>query len=275
MASSQARNYTQLTLKRLFGLSGNKCAFPSCTVHFLNSGDETNYSNICHIQDANQDTHKKDRYNPNMSDKQRAHYDNLILLCPNHHIETNNPDKYGVSELKEMKRLHEMRMLQSLSGKNLISKNPSAIGIVVNLLGNKLFEKEDAEPILTAPNPENKINYNNVAIYKPIIEEYRVYQGKLNKIYEEIEKQGSSRKEFVLKNINSIYLKEKGKYSDFDDIKKNADNIISEIENQLMTKVTESASLDEELPIEAVQMSVLVVLVDAFMRCEILEEPNK
>lgn len=274
MASSQARNYTQLTLKRLFGLSGNQCAFPTCTVIFLNSGDETNYSNICHIEDANQDSHKKDRYNPNMTDKERAHYDNLILLCPVHHIETNNPDNYGVSDLREMKRSHEMKMLQSQSGTNLISKNPSALSAVVNLLGNKLFEKEDVETVLTAPNPENKITHNNVVIYKPIIEEYRVYQGKLNKIYEEIEKQGSSRKEFVLKNINSIYLKEKGKYLNFDDIKNNADNIISEIENQLMTKVTESASLDEELPVEAVQISVLVVLVDAFMRCEILEEPN-
>lgn len=275
MGSSKARNYSTPTIKRLFALSGNQCAFPSCTVQFLNSDDETNYSNICHIEDANQDTHKKDRYNPNMTDKQRAHYDNLILLCPNHHIETNNPDNYGVSDLKEMKRSHEMRMLQTQSGKNLISKNPSALSSVVNLLGNKLFEKDESDPILTAPNPEHKITHNNVVIYKPIIEEYRVYQGKLNKIYEEIEKQGSSRKEFVLKNVNSIYLKEKGKYLNFDDIKNNADNIIKEIESQLMTKVTESTSLDDQLPIEAVQMSVLVVLVDAFMRCEILEEPNK
>ncbi|TNE68187.1 HNH endonuclease [bacterium] len=274
MAKNQARNYSQLTLKKLYALSGNNCAFPGCPVVFLNWENDTNYSNICHIEDANPDTHKADRYNPNMSDKQRAHYKNLILLCPNHHIETNDPKVYNVKSLKDMKREHESKILQLLSGQNLIAKNPSLLNMVVNKLGNNLFTTEELIDPENAPDPENKIEYNNVVRYKPVMEEYKVYHGKLNKIYEEIEKQGSTKKEFVLRNINSIYLKEKGKFNSFEEIKQNADNIIENVENELWELVVNNEGV-EKLPIEAIKISILIVLVDAFMRCDILEEPPK
>jgi hypothetical protein len=109
MAKNQSRNYLRLTIERLYSLSGNRCAFPGCPVKFLNWEDDTNFSNICHIEDANLSTHKADRFNPNMSVKERADYRNLILLCPNHHIETNDPNKYSVETLKSMKREHEKR----------------------------------------------------------------------------------------------------------------------------------------------------------------------
>ncbi len=46
MAKENTRNYSLLTIKRLFSLSGNCCAFPGCSVTFLNNDDETNFSNI-------------------------------------------------------------------------------------------------------------------------------------------------------------------------------------------------------------------------------------
>jgi hypothetical protein len=91
MANNQSRNYSITTIKRLYTFSGNRCAFPECDVKFLNWEDDTNFSNICHIEDANPNTHKADRYNPNMSYKERADYKNLILLCPNHHIDVLAP----------------------------------------------------------------------------------------------------------------------------------------------------------------------------------------
>jgi hypothetical protein len=42
-------------------------------------------------------------------DKERADYDNLILLCVQHHDETNDGEKYSVITLKEMKRDHISR----------------------------------------------------------------------------------------------------------------------------------------------------------------------
>lgn len=97
------RDYTDKTIKRLFGLSGNQCAFPGCTEIMTNDKNAKN-SNICHIEAANEGG---ERFNPGMSDIQRADYPNLILLCVQHHDETNDVNKYTVDALKEMKSNHE------------------------------------------------------------------------------------------------------------------------------------------------------------------------
>jgi hypothetical protein len=59
---------------------------------------------VCHIEAAEEGG---ERYNPNQSDEDRRHYNNLLLLCHEHHVETNDVQEYTVSKLKEMKRLHE------------------------------------------------------------------------------------------------------------------------------------------------------------------------
>lgn len=275
MADSKARGYSTLTIKKLYSLSGNKCAFPGCTVTFLNWDNDTNFSNICHIEDANKNTHKADRYNPKMTSKERANYNNLLLLCPVHHIETNDVVKYPIKVLREMKRNHETNVLKILSEQNLIAKNPSALNVVIGSLGSKIFDKSDISEPSFAPSPENKILYNNVISYKSIIEEYKIYQGKLNKIYEEIEKQGSTKKEYVLLNIKTTYLKEKRKYNSIEQIRENADKIIENVETELWKNIEQSSNINNHLPIEAIQISLYVILVDAFMRCNILEEPPK
>lgn len=273
MATGRPRNYSKLTIKRLYALSANRCSFPNCAVTFLNAEDDTNLSNICHIEDANPTTHKSDRYNINMTDEQRSDYKNLILLCPNHHIETNDPSKYTVDALKAMKRNHESKMALLQDGKPSISKYSSALSDIVNAVGGFIINISPDNPATIAPNTDEKINYNNITSYKPIIEEYSVYQGKLNGIYEEIEKQGSTKKEFLLQNIRMLYLKEKGNYNNIDEIRKNADRILENIENSIWNILENSTNLNTNLPIESIKIAILIVIVDSFMRCKILEEP--
>lgn len=275
MAKNSARNYSQLTIKRLYGLSRNNCAFPGCPVELLSSEDESNFSNICHIEDANPNLHKSDRYNPNMTDDQRRDFKNLLLLCANHHIETNDTEKYTVKVLQDMKRNHESQTKQKLSGQDLIGKYPSALNTVIGHIGTSLFDISLPDEPMTAPDPELKIQFNQVIQYRPIIEEYSVFQGKLSKIYDEIERIGSTKKELVLRNIKKLYLKEKGKYSSFDEIKENADSIFSNVESELWELIDKSDNTNNNLPIEAIEISLLVIMVDAFMRCNILEEPPK
>jgi hypothetical protein len=271
MATNKARNITDKTRKRLYALSGNRCAFPNCSVTFLNQDNETDTSNICHIEAAE---HGGQRYNPNSTDDYRRNYDNLILLCANHHKVTDDISIYSVSALREMKRNHETKVEQLLSKQNILSKYPSALSTVIGFIGKSIFEKTDTSEPLNAPIPDEKISYNNVIRYKPTIEEYSAYQVKLNRIYEEIEKQGSTKKEFVLQNIKTLYLKEKGKYKTVDEIRSNADDIIENIENELW-KIIDNSNNSIDLDYEVINISMKIVLVDAFMRCNILEEPIK
>ena len=262
MAKNKAREHSILTIKRLYALSGNQCAFPGCDVTFASPKDETNISNICHIEAAEEGG---ERYNSNSNDEERRSFENLILLCPNHHKATDDVQTYTVDLLREMKRTHEAKMLKP----NKLQKNPSALNNIIKLISNKLFDMQDNN-VQIAPNPQEKIQYNNVIRYKSIIEEYKIYQGKLNKLYEEIEKAGSTRKEFLLLNIKNIYLTEKAEFDTIDKIRANADNIIDRVKDKLW-ELVENTDLDREV----IEVALIILIVDSFMRCNILEEPQK
>lgn len=109
------------TMRSLFLHSGNQCAFPTCTNLILDS--EKNYiGNICHIEAAEEGG---ERYNKNQSDEDRRSYDNLILLCRNHHAVTNDVVKYDVAQLKSMKKQHEMKALSVTEDLAQIFMNPT------------------------------------------------------------------------------------------------------------------------------------------------------
>ena len=275
MAKDKARQYKPTTIRRLDKLSGNQCAEPSCQKNLIAEDGQSIISKICHIEAASKNG---PRWNANMTDDERRDFSNLILLCDEHHTIIDNKVneiKFPVSLLKKWKTEHESKILKLISESNILVKNPSALNVIVGFVGNRIFGDAIKEEPTNAPDTEDKILYNNVILFKPVIEEYAVYQGKLNKLYEEIEKQGSTKKEFVLQNIKSIYLKEKGKYENIEGIRANADIIIENVENQLWKIIENSSNPVLDLPIEAIKIGLLIILVDDFMRCNILEEPPK
>jgi len=270
-----SRNYSQLTIKRLYSLSGNQCAFPSCSSTFTSPENDTNLSNICHIAGAEKGG---ERYDPKMTDKERASYNNLILLCANHHIITNDVSKYTVSSLKLMKQNHEKDILKKIGTTDILNKYPSSLAVVINHISSINIDNVDILNSTNIYGPDKKITYNKVVIYKPILEQYKVYHGKLNKIYSEIEKQGSFKKELLLQNINNLYLKAKGKILgenlSIEKVRENADKLIELVENYLWELYEKSPNAKEDIPFEAVNIGMKIIIVDAFVRCKILEEPK-
>ena len=76
------RDYLESDIKRLFAFSGNKCSKPGCSRPVIAEDGITVVGKICHIEAASE---KGPRYNEDMSDDDRRSYDNLILLCDEHH----------------------------------------------------------------------------------------------------------------------------------------------------------------------------------------------
>ena len=97
------------TLRALFARSGNCCAFPGCKNKIINSKNQL-IGEICHIEAAEIGG---ERYNPNQTDEERRHYDNLILLCHEHHVETNDTKEFTVDKLKNMKKNHEAQFINN------------------------------------------------------------------------------------------------------------------------------------------------------------------
>lgn len=100
-------------LTRLFSRSGNLCAFPGCSRSIMNANG-VRVGQICHIEGAEPDG---ERFNENQTNEQRRAYSNLILLCYEHHVETNDIKKFDTPRMQQMKAEHERkidRFVQSL-----------------------------------------------------------------------------------------------------------------------------------------------------------------
>lgn len=120
------------TLRALFANSGNNCAFPNCTQKLINQKNQF-IGQICHIEAANE---KGERYNYESTDDYRRGYDNLILLCYPHHIETNDVSEFSVDALKRIKIEHEIKF----KGSNFIiaEEELSRITKEMNIYWNRI-----------------------------------------------------------------------------------------------------------------------------------------
>jgi hypothetical protein len=96
------------TLKRLFGESGNLCAFAKCQNPIIQGASV--FGEVCHIKGKKPDS---PRYDSAQSDEDRHGYGNLILMCAFHHgvIDTDE-QSYTVERLQQIKSAHLQRAAQ-------------------------------------------------------------------------------------------------------------------------------------------------------------------
>ncbi len=264
----KARQYKPSTVRRLDTLSGNECAEPTCKKSLIAEDGKSIVSKICHIEAASENG---PRWSDDMTDDERRHYNNLILLCDEHHTIIDNKEnelKFPVELLKEWKSNHESKMLYKL-------RNSSLLKTAIDAISDLEFEIDEGDDIKTKPfDIDVKIHYNDIKRNKYIINEYKVFYPKVNSLYRELEAQGSFKKDKLLRNINNLYLRKKGEYLNgnqnlIEQIRENADNIFEDIENELFNLVKQ----DGEFYHEDIVYGISIIMVDAFMRCKILEEP--
>ncbi len=96
-------------LRALFARSGNRCAFPGCTSPLINERNQF-IAQVCHIEAAEEGG---ERFNQNQTAEERRRYENLLILCYPHHIETNDVATYPVQRLREIKAAHEQNFEKS------------------------------------------------------------------------------------------------------------------------------------------------------------------
>lgn len=97
---------TFTTLKRLFALSANRCAFPTCELPIIEpSGVVTGV--VCHIKARSKGG---PRYDSDQTPEERHGYANLILMCARHSkLIDSEPKTYTVDVLLQMKQAQEKK----------------------------------------------------------------------------------------------------------------------------------------------------------------------
>ncbi|MFO0931980.1 MAG: LPO_1073/Vpar_1526 family protein [Planctomycetota bacterium] len=92
------------TIKRLFALSRNVCAYPGCPSVLVDAAGVVT-GKVCHIRAQNPEG---PRYDPTQTDDERHGFANLVLMCDPHHKRIDERwQDYPVDRLIEIKHAHE------------------------------------------------------------------------------------------------------------------------------------------------------------------------
>lgn len=101
----------QETVRRLFLLSGNQCAFPGCS-HPIITATGTYVGEMCHICAAESGG---ERFLESQTNEERRAFENLLLMCHDHHVETNDVSAFPTERMREIKAEHEGRFVRGLA----------------------------------------------------------------------------------------------------------------------------------------------------------------
>lgn len=135
---------TLSTVKTLFALSCNVCAIPACEMKLADPAWRGVQADIAHIHGKRPSA---PRYDPSMTDDDRRSFDNLLLVCPNHHrlIDLLNPDDYTAERLRQIKATHEGRCAGTWATDEQLSRYATLL--IVSVVTDPTTEPE--KPILT------------------------------------------------------------------------------------------------------------------------------
>lgn len=99
------------TVKRLFAVSQNRCAFPKCSQPLVEPASGKVVGRVCHIKAASP---AGPRYDAHQDEEVRHAFTNLILMCPVHHdVIDADPTAYTVERLWNMKQQHESAQIST------------------------------------------------------------------------------------------------------------------------------------------------------------------
>lgn len=108
------------TIKRLFALSNNRCAFSLCISTIIAPSGSV-LGKICHI---NARSKRGPRYDAKQTDEERNSFANLVLMCGTHHdMIDKEPEKYTAEVIREIKLNHEKKGRIELQPDDSVSAN--------------------------------------------------------------------------------------------------------------------------------------------------------
>lgn len=274
-----SHTYAPTTVNKLLMLSLARCMNPDCQQMLvvqrdvrlpLTGPNSLLTKNIAHVHSEQP---KGPRYDPSLSIDDLRAYTNLVLLCPACHKRIDEfPDDFPASVVERWREMREAEALRSFHG------NSSLLAKVVSAIAREgAFDLPVG--IEAPPLPYtvvDKIAYNELSASAWLIREYAAYAGALRALYAQLEEQSPHLKTSLLRFIAMQYQKAKNAYASSNDtslieiVRQHSDEILEAVHTALVDVVEVSAP---SLSYEEIQFGTLIVVVDAFIDCRVLESP--
>lgn len=158
------------------------------------------------------------------------------------------------------------KFIQSELGNEIdIVKLDTNLASVINILSKETWDKANQSESVNSFEIDRKISFNDLVDSKGIIDEYCIYYKKVDEKYSEFDTLGSNKSNSVLASIKREYLKLKNIG--------NSDLVFSSVIEKVKDKVLESSNFIE-IPIDELELCIDILVVDAFIRCKIFDNPE-
>ena len=174
-------------------------------------------------------------------------------------------DTYNEYNIQSVDNLNpNARVVQNL---HFAPIKPMFITKIINkLYGLSAYEIPTADIDLKRYKIHDKEDFNRLNRWKTDIQMYAPYRGLMNEIYQGFEDLGQNRREAVYRWLNKEYRR---LHDELD-----ADELFDALKDYVTEKVNKDITLFDDITYEEMEMSVCIVLVDAFIECRIFEKPS-
>ena len=166
--------------------------------------------------------------------------------------------------VEKQKQVYEF-IKQELGNEIDLVKLDSNLASIINILSKEDWDNTENSNQINSYEIDRKINHNNLITSKLIIDDYSLHYGRVDKIYAEFDSLGLNKSSSVLVNIRKEYIKAKWILND--------DNLFFEVIQKVQEKIQTSANY-VQTPIDELELCVNILVVDAFIRCKIFENPE-
>lgn len=168
-------------------------------------------------------------------------------------------------KIKSLRELYEF-IKDELGGEIDIMKLDSNLATIINILSLEKWDDSHIDDNSNSFEIERKIQFNELEDAREVIEEFCIYYKKVDEKYTEFDLLGANKSNSVLNSIKKEYRKLKK-------IEKKDDIFFNTIEN-IKEKVLQSNNLNN-IPIDEIELCIDILVVDAFIRCKIFENPKE
>ncbi len=145
-------------------------------------------------------------------------------------------------------------------------KIESNLAKVINILAEETLDINAGSPEINSFAIEDKILFNDLEDAKDIIDEYKIFYHRLDEIYSEFDREGKNKSFSVLQEIRRQYI-------ELNRLNYTPTDIFYEIINCVMEVIIGSSNYIE-IPMEELQLCTDILVVDAFIRCKIFNNPE-
>lgn len=146
-----------------------------------------------------------------------------------------------------------------------LMKLESNLATVINILSKEDWNKKEPVAEINSFEIDRKISHNKLSSAKTIIDDYSIHYSRVDEIYAEFDSLGSNKSSSVLSTIRQEYAKAKGSLSD--------DKLFFEVISKVQEKILNSSNYTS-IPFDELELCINILVVDAFIRCRIFENPN-